>query len=278
MSALRSQLERAREAVLVDLTQCAFIRHTGVAFLGALIRLGQHKGKQVTIDWSTARSHIGMNLRHNGFARHFGEPVRPFLSNTVPYREDFVSPGTNTNQKRDEVMGFLRDWWLGRGRIQLSIELGNRIRGRVWEIYANAFEHAGSPIGVMTCGFFYPKERHLGLGVVDFGSGIPEKVRAFLGRPRMRASDALRWAFQRGNSTDPGIGRGLGFDILREFVRVNCGRMDVYSDGAHARVNKDGERFEEASTRIGGTIVDIRFNCDETLYMLASEVPKGPLF
>lgn len=275
---LRAQLETLGPAVVIDFTRCSFIRHNAVAFLGALIRHCESLGKRVRIDWPTVRVAVCVNLRQNGFAHTFGDPIHPWDGNSIPYREDVVGPASPLHEKRDQVMNYLRARWLGRHWVNVSTALGNAIRGRVWEIYANSFEHAASPVGVFTCGQHYPKQRQLSLCVVDFGEGIPHKVRRYLGRPRMRASDAVHWAFQRGHSTDPGIGRGLGFDILSEFVRFNHGRMDVYSGGAHARIARDVNQFEDVEDEFRGTIVDIRLTCDESVYVLASELPSGPLF
>jgi hypothetical protein len=235
MFRLRQLVESsAASNIVLDLSRCSFIKHNGVAFLGALIRHAAMLGKNVTIDWTTVRSAVHMNLRQNGFAFHFGDEVGPWAGNSIPFRHDQWG-GPATAKKRDEIMDYLKVHWLERNWVQVSKPLGNAIRGRVWEIYSNSFEHSGSQLGLFTCGQHYPAAKQLGLCVVDFGIGIPEKVRRFRG-VRLKPEDALRWAFESGNSTDPGIGRGLGLDVLRDFVGLNHGRLDVYSGGAHATI------------------------------------------
>jgi hypothetical protein len=83
-------------------------------------------------------------------------------------------------QDKEILADYLKTKWLGCGWIHVSPSLQDAIVGRVWEIYANAFEHAQSSIGVFSCGQHYPKMKELKLTVVDFGVGIPSNVRLFM--------------------------------------------------------------------------------------------------
>jgi len=105
----------------------------------------------------------------------------------------------------------------------------------MWEIYSNAFEHSSTDIGVFSCAQHYRSRNDLILSAVDFGRGIPENVRLFLRRQhvdeesvsKLSGAACLKWAFERGNSTcTEGIARGLGLDLLKEFVRVNRGKLE----------------------------------------------------
>lgn len=177
-------------------------------------------------------------------------------------------------------MDYLKEHWLGHKGVNVSARLGNAIRGVVWEIFANAFEHSKSPIGVFTCGQLYPKKEQLCLSVVDFGEGIPSRVSKYRRRPWDPPSESLRWAFARGNTTErsPSKSRGMGLDLLKSFVSVNDGQLSIYTDGARARIGKDEESFEDMGERFRGTIVDIRLRCDERLYVLTSELSEEPFF
>jgi len=63
------------------------------------------------------------------------------------------------------------------------------------------------------------------LSVVDFGMGIPNKIRSYLqSDPRaanLLSSSCLEWAFQSGNTTSRqlGVARGLGLDLLKEGLK-----------------------------------------------------------
>lgn len=262
--------------MVLDFSACNFVRHNGVAFLGGLIRYTEARGTVVLIDWGTIRGPILRNLQQNGFAEMFGGGTPPWRGNSFPYRED--------RQFADEpIMRYLQENWLGYRGVKVSEALADRIRGVVWEIYANAFEHARSPVGVFTCGQLYPKREQLCLCIADFGEGIPGKVASFRARSRAEPpAESLRWAFQPGNTTavTPSKSRGMGLDLLRSFVRVNEGQLSIYSGGARAVIGKEGDKFENLAEPFRGTIVDIRLKCDQKFYMLASEVPPSqePLF
>lgn len=277
LSVMRGVIERSQNKnIILDFTECSFLRHPAVAFIGGLIRHAASLGKTVTIDWPTVRQHVRNNLAQNGFASMFGDTdaIGPWRGNSIPYREDHLEDGP-------AVMEYLQTSWLGRKWVNVSDELASAIQGKVWEIYANCFEHSRSKVGVFTCGQHYPNEKRLGLCVIDFGVGIPHKVRSFLRKPHLRPEEALKWAFRSGTSTssDKRKGRGIGLNLLKEFVELNDGQLSIYSDGGHARVTGGGEVFRRVSSPFQGTIVDIRFICDEDRYALASEVvPPEPLF
>ena len=177
---------------------------------------------------------------------------------------------------------------MGRDWVHLSESLRNEIIGRVWEIFANAFEHSMSPVGVFTCGQYYPGLKTLDLTVVDFGKGIPSNVRAYLKQKQspfdlrdlstMTAVECLNWALVRGNTTSSAVmGRGLGLDLLRDFIKVNHGKMEILSETGYLFIGEQ-DRYLERNTKFSGTIVSITLRCDETFYKLASERSDVDIF
>lgn len=258
--------------VVFDFSDCEFLRQSAVAFLGGLARLIAYRGGRARFAWDTMRSGILMNLKQNGFLAAFGEPVPPWVGNSVPYREVRVL-------NVPCIVRHLQNLWLGRNWVHLSPALQNAIAGRVCEIYVNAFDHARSPIGVFSCGQHYPRLKTLKLTVVDFGVGIPSNVRLFLRHDSMPADAAMRWAFQRGNTTRPGrISGGVGFDLLKDLVRVNKGRLDVFSYDGHAVIMQNVEMYYTRPMSFEGTLVTITLRCDNLYYRLASESTREPLF
>jgi len=256
--------------VQFDFSGCRFLRPNAVAFLGGLARLIESRMGTVFFDWDTLKNAAVMtNLSQNGFAGYFGHTSSGWPGNSIPYREDNV-------RDVNGIMDYLEIHWLGRGWVQVSQRLRDAIVGHVWEIYNNAFEHSGSEIGVFSCGQHFPEYNELLLSVVDFGQGIPAKVRNFLSSdPRaeqLTAAGCLRWAFQRGTTTkpkeEPG---GLGLDLLKEFVQVNQGKLEVYSNDGYALIDKDGKRFTNITTSFEGTVFHITLRCDENLYRFADE-------
>jgi hypothetical protein len=256
--------------VRFDFSGCRFLRPNAVAFLGSLARLIESRSGTAVFDWDTLKNAaVTTNLSQNGFAGYFGHTSSGWTGNSIPYREDNV-------RDVNGIMDYLEIYWLGRGWVQVSKRLRDDIVGHVWEIYNNAFEHSGSEIGAFSCGQHLPGYNELLLSVVDFGQGIPAKVRNFVrSDPRaqqLTAARCLRWAFQRGTTTkqkeEPG---GLGLDLLKEFVQVNKGKLEVYSNDGYALIDKDGEYFSNITTSFEGTVFHITLHCDENLYRFADE-------
>lgn len=214
-----------------------------------------------------------MNLSRNGFLSSFGQAASsPASGAAIPYKEHAAE---NTKQIKD----YLRYAWLGRGWMNVSAQLRDEIVSHVVEIYDNAFTHARSPIGVTSCGQYYPYLKRLKLTIADFGVGIPANVQRFLGSPDLAPAEAIRWALQSGNTTYlRQAPRGLGLDLLRSFVKTNGGLLDVFSGGGYVRIGKDSDRFGNMTHTFPGTLVNITLQCDARFYFLASEVIGGPLF
>jgi signal transduction histidine kinase len=268
--------------VIFDFSKCQFLRPNAIAFLGGISRLIESKGRTVQFDFNTAPDKVLAILRQNNFAYCFGHPgFSGFPGRSIPYREDRTDLNQQTNLK-DAIINYLSNEWLGRGWVHVSSRLRNAIVGVVWEIYDNAFEHANSSIGLYSCGQHFPRLRILQLAVADFGMGIPENVRRYLpNNPLVQLSPAhcLKWAFQEGASTKKqGTGRGLGLKLLKDFVNLNHGTLEIYSYNGYALVHDEKEKFHNIRNSLPGTIVNITLRCDESYYQFADETSVGPLF
>ncbi len=253
-----------------NFSQCDFLRPNAVVFLGGLARLIESRFGIVLFDWNSLTSDwVRTNLMQNGFAGQFGYPSSGWSGNSIPYREDRAMDA-------NAIMDYLTDYWIGRGWVNVSQRLRDAIVGRMWEIYNNAFEHADSPIGVFSCGQHFPRRNELVLSVIDFGHGIAANVRNYLNQdPRasqIKASQCLRWAFLPGTTTRPnGMARGMGLDLLKRFIQINNGKLEVYSNEGYAVIDANGERYEDRQMFFEGTIFHLTLLCDESYYQLADE-------
>lgn len=261
------------EDVRFDFSQCGFLRPNAVAFLGGLARLIESRMGSVVFDWDSLHNQAVMNnLCQNGFSGAFGHPSAGWDGNSIPYREDNALD-------MNGIMDYLTFNWIGRGWVHVSERLRDAIAGRMWEIFNNAFEHSGTEIGVFSCGQHFPNNDELILSVVDFGHGIPANIRNFLRQhvednlvSMLSGAACLKWAFERGNSTcSGGVARGIGLDLLKEFIRINQGKLEVYSNEGYALIDNKGERFSNRYTFFEGTVFHITLRCDEKLYRFIDE-------
>ncbi len=262
--------------VTFDFSRCGFLRQNAVAFLGGLAHLIQLRNGTVIFNWNSLQDRIRTNLEQNGFMSIFGHTGGPWTGNSIPYREDAM-------EDKNYLIDYLKTKWLGRGWVHVSDRLRDEIVGRVWEIYANAFEHGQSPIGIFSCGQHYPYYHELKLTVVDFGVGIPSNVRLFFrDDPRstsLSAASCLKWAFESGTTTKPnGTSRGMGLDLLKNFVKINKGRLEIFSHEGYALISETQEVFMNRDSFFEGTLINITLQCDESYYHLTSEVVDEPIF
>jgi hypothetical protein len=269
----------SRDLISFDFSRCKFLMQNGVALLGGLAKVLEADDRPPVFQWHTMRSEVAASLANNGFLRFFGQPGKRSKGTAAEFRQD-------TLLEKEPLVAYLVQDWIGMGRIKLSAALKEAIVSTAWEIYANAFEHSQSGVGVFSCGQHYPRKHLLELTVVDFGCGIPDKVRTFLKRPAMSGAEALQWAFRRGTTTSQiGIARGMGLDLLREFVRVNRGQVSIFSHDAYAIIDsrlpqrKNREViYGKSDVSFSGTIANIVFRCTPHYYSFASEVSSRPLF
>ncbi len=269
------------ETVVFDFTRCRFLMQSGVALLGALARDLQARSQPVQFNWHSLDPAIRANLAQNGFIEAFGGTEHSWSGNSIPYREDRYKDSRG-------LMDYLKQYWLGRGWVGVSPPLRNSIVGRVWEIYENAFTHSRTVGGVFTCGQHYPRKQQLALTVAEFGIGIAKSVQDYYKTQfetivgswepayQLQDEEALEVAFQRGFSTRPqGEAAGMGLDLLKEFVRLNGGTLQVFSNLSYAHFDGKGETYCRQATSFQGTVVNITIICDQRYYCLAGEVPAN---
>jgi len=63
----------------------------------------------------------------------------------------------------------------------------------------------------------------------------------------------------------------MGLDLLKEFIRVNHGKLEVYSNEGYGLIDEHGERYENREPSFEGTIFHITLRCDEKYYQFAGE-------
>jgi hypothetical protein len=256
--------------VAFDFSLCGRLPLNAVVFLGGLATLIRNQGGTVKARPQTMKRKLREELEENGFLAHLGIGNGVFATGALPFEH-------HAKLDKSRVMHYLEHKWLGGGIIKLSEELRTAIMGNTWEVYQNAFDHSDTPIGIVNCGAFDKKHRRLQLSVMDFGVGIPENIRRHRPPQPIDPRGAMRWAFANGTSTKAetvGYSRGLGLHLLKEFVKVNSGFMEVFSNEGYARISKGGESYRRRSFNFKGTLVHISLSADEAFYCFDHEAPK----
>lgn len=278
-----------------DFSQCAKIEHNSVVMLGALARyVDYHNTTSENIKSKIFSTHlfssagvmflvdsmssiVSEQLINNNFLSHFSRTghIGYATGGYIGYREH------NNILDADKIAEHLQSEWLSAGKLHLSDKLKSAIISKIFEIFMNAYGHGvliqnKNKLGVYSCGQYDKKEKKLNISVLDFGPGIITNVKTQI--PDMTDSiSAMKWALTKGNSTQTDsqsteIPRGLGFELLLDFVQANDGELRIYSNDIRVvSTSAKGVTVEKSAEILNGTLVSIKINCDDRYYRFSSE-------
>ncbi|MEJ5151255.1 ATP-binding protein [Comamonas sp. MYb396] len=268
---LKKQLESPSLLRKIDFANCEALGPTAISVLAGIIRDLESRGRPVIIDWKSLNSKLQNEFNQNGFSHFFKRSSSRITKHHIPFREDIPRA-----YNADAIFNHLFDEFLNKNWINFSEELKSKIAGTIWEIFTNSFEHSNSQVGVFSCGQHYMKKNEVILSVVDFGVGIPDKVRRHFSTAddrytQLNDSNCLQWAFKPGNSTDRSVPRGLGLDLLREFVYINKGALELRSGAGYVKADDKGLHYDECASFFPGTCVQLKMMCDGRYYRFKSE-------
>lgn len=162
----------------------------------------------------------------------------------------------------------------------MSDLLKKKINKSILEIFNNAHTH-GLCEYVFTSGEFSEKEKKLRFTIADLGKTIRKNVNEYFNSGnKLGGKDCIKWAVEEGHTTKKGnIPGGLGLSLIREFLRLNKGGIQIISSNGYWE-EKNGSIFEkDILNRFLGTIVTLEFNLnDNKSYVMTSELnPKNVL-
>lgn len=265
LAEIQESVKQAKKNIVFTFNNCDFLRPNAVAFLGGVAREHQLSGYKVTFDWNSIKADVMANLCQNGFAGYFNYETQKWDGNSIPYYEVYANESLTHN-----VYLYLKDKWLG--KTKTPNEQVNEIVSSVLEVYMNALEHGTSSSKIVfTCGQYFPNIKELILAVVDFGEGFATPIRRFCKvqgwetAEKLNDASCIRLALREGFSSC-GQGRGLGLNLLADFVLANEGTLEIYSSSGRAIINKyslpnQPSSFKTMQFTIDGTIVYIRLKC-----------------
>lgn len=160
---------------------------------------------------------------------------------------------------------------------QMSSGVKEKMVEAIYEIFVNAQIHSETEF-IYTCGQFFPNKDKIEFTIVDTGIGFREKINRRFGS-NLRATQAIKWAVEEKKTTKEGISGGLGLAVLREFVILNKGKMQIISNEGFYQFDSDGETLNEFQGEFPGTIVNLQFRTDDNNnYSLKSEIDINEIF
>lgn len=260
------------DKVEIDMVKASWFDGDMCAPFGALLyRLGSNLNNVIL---SNIPSHVERILSKNGFLSSYGRVKIPdTYGTTIPYQR--------FDLKDDRFFAsYIEQEFVQRPEMpKMSKRLIKKFRESVFEIFSNSVLHSRTELGIFSCGQYFPRLNRLDFAVADLGIGIRRNVNETLGL-HLTAPEAIEWATSARNTTKMGsIPGGLGLKLLREFISLNNGRLQIVSDGGYWCLDSGTRMVTMLPFEFPGTVVAIEINtADKRSYVLSSEVNDTDIF
>lgn len=227
-----------------------------------------------TIRFVKLSSGVQRILSKNGFLSNYGYPrLQDTYRTTIQY--------SRFEQKDDRYFGaYIARHFKSEAIPKMTEALRKKFWESIFEIFSNAVIHSETRLGIFACGQYFPQKNRIDFSIADLGLGIKktlEKKRALI----LSAEKAIQWAMEGRNTTKTGpIPGGLGLKLLREFIQLNQGRIQIVSDRGYWEQKQDGSVVQQKlDFPFPGTVVNIEINtADTNSYRLSTEISTDKLF
>lgn len=250
--------------IRLDFKSCTWFDANMCAPLAVVLAQGVDRFLEFRLEGLS--SQVRSILSRNKFLDGFGfEPLDDHYQSTIPYKRFKVS--------EDRAFAeYLNLNMRGKDLPSMSEALENRFKNSILELFVNAAMHSETKEGIFACGQYYPKKHLLDFCVADAGIGFRKKILSALGL-KLNSDQAIAWAIQEGHTTRQGnVPGGLGLQLIKEFIGMNQGRVQIVSDRGYWELAPTGETLCRLAKPFPGTVINIEVNTRDTKsYRLASE-------
>lgn len=240
------------------------------AVLGAILDLFIDDLNSIHFDHIDPR--IEQILLKNDFLSYYGkERIYDTNHTTIKYQK--LKP-TDGKYFKTYVIEEL----IGRNELpNMSDPVKEKIVEAIYEIFVNAQIHSETKF-IYTCGQFFPNLNKIEFTIVDTGIGFKEKINRRFGS-NLSAVQAINWAMGDKNTTKEGISGGIGLAVLKEFISMNRGKMQIVSDNGFYQIDHSGITSHTFDGVFKGAIVNLQFCTDDrNNYSLKSEIDINDIF
>lgn len=160
---------------------------------------------------------------------------------------------------------------------KMSLGAKEKLVEAIYEIFVNAQMHSETD-SIYTCGQFFPNKNTIEFTIVDTGIGFKERINKRF-NSSLNSVQAIEWAVKDKKTTKVGITGGIGLAVLREFVEMNKGKMQIVSHDGFYQFDVDGVDSRLFNGIFPGTIVNLQFRTDDNKsYALKREIDINEIF
>jgi hypothetical protein len=242
------------------------------AALGAT--LDKFTAKLNNIRFASLDAQIERILLKNDFLTYYGKQ-RALDTNNTTIKFQKLKPSDGKYFKSYVIEELIE------GHIADLPKMSKGVKGKmieaIYEIFVNAQIHSETDF-IYTCGQFFPNKNKIEFTIVDTGIGFKEKVNQRF-NSNLNAVQAIKWAIQDKMTTKENISGGIGLALLKEFVGMNKGKMQIVSNDGFYQYDSSEEFTKMFIGQFPGTIVNLQFRTDDTSnYLLRSEIGTNDIF
>ncbi|MHC1772826.1 MAG: ATP-binding protein [Flexilinea sp.] len=252
-------------SITIDMQQMIWCDGNMCSPLGAILYRAGRDLNDIVLE--NIPSPVEKLLCKNGFLASYGRTqLADTYGSTIQYRR--------FEPDEDRVFNYYLDEQFRNKAIpEMSAGLHKKFIEGLMEIFSNAVLHSDTKLGIFVCGQYFHQQHRLDFTITDLGIGICRNLLDKIGL-KLAADQAIDWAAEGNNTTKRGrIPGGLGLKLLREFIRLNQGRLQIISDTGFWEQYPDGRKEMTLMTQsFPGTIVNIEINtADQNSYRLSTE-------
>lgn len=262
---LQNRCLNSKRDVIIKFNGCEFISPNGLTVIGSLPFLAKQQGKEVKIDLESINNYgLKRWIYNSGFMSFFNPELTTKFSGL--HSISFKKFDLNDKDDTELIYNYIEQI-KNLIPVKMDVNLEEEIKSKLYEIFRNAFDHSDSKVGVYGCGHYYENKGILNFCLYDAGVGIPDKVRMYLNNANMESRETLEWAVHSGNSTVTArdYPRGVGFELLSEFIELNGGNIKIWSYDSSCQINtRNNKIYENTQMKLLGTMFSIEIKSDPT--------------
>ncbi|WP_267666925.1 ATP-binding protein [Levilactobacillus brevis] len=253
---------------------CLILKQNGVSYLGAISYWLKEKGVKLYYQVRSLVPDVFKTLSEDGFLGSNFERYHKKVSVDAKHIQFNHFSGDDENRKvTNKIQMYITDEWLAKANIHFSNRLKQDITVRLYELFANALEHSNSEIGCVANG--QSTQNDIDLCVIDLGRGIADNVKKFCAERNelVSSSQAVGKAFMSGFTTRNDNSGGLGLALIKDFLQLNKGSLDVYCNDVHLKIDPAESEPIIATTEeiFQGTILNVKLQKDGQYYSYRNE-------
>lgn len=253
LKAVRKVIQATESEVVLDLSRTSEVSAVLVCFLCGLIDLSYGKRNRISVVLPRNKRASKAILSVKEMTRGPGRPSIKIAERMCQVRKITG----NNSASLQEILILMKE------NVPISQNAFDSLLVVLTELLTNAIDHSGEK-SCYVCAGAWGRSRFFHVTILDFGMGIPQKIRTRYSEYE-DDTQAVRVLLKQGLTTRVGLEGGRGYQFIQEILKRNKGRLHIFSGRAKIVLKYDkGEyNFRRARKGFTGTCVDIQFDLEE---------------